>query len=34
MGVQERPLYNWKNDQKPGDITGDGVGGVWHIVQP
>jgi len=19
-----RPLYNWKNDKKPGDITGDG----------
>jgi predicted lipoprotein with Yx(FWY)xxD motif len=20
---KKRPLYNWKNDQKPGDITGD-----------
>lgn len=26
------PLYFWKNDKKPGDITGDGVGGVWHLA--
>jgi predicted lipoprotein with Yx(FWY)xxD motif len=31
---KKRPLYNWKNDQKAGDITGDGVGGGWHIAQP
>jgi predicted lipoprotein with Yx(FWY)xxD motif len=31
---KKRPLYTWKNDQKPGDITGDGFGGVWHIAQP
>lgn len=28
------PLYYYATDQKPGDITGDGVGGVWHIVKP
>src|SRR6516164_7962905 len=29
-----RPLYNWKNDKKPGDITGDGfLNGAWHIAQ-
>jgi predicted lipoprotein with Yx(FWY)xxD motif len=26
------PLYLWKDDHAPGDVTGDGVGGVWHIV--
>lgn len=26
------PLYFWKNDKKPGDISGDGVGGVWHLA--
>ncbi|MET3923963.1 hypothetical protein [Devosia sp. 2618] len=26
------PLYLWKNDKAPGDITGDGVGGVWHLA--
>lgn len=26
------PLYFWVNDQAPGDKTGDGVGGVWHVI--
>jgi len=26
------PLYLWKKDTKPGDMTGDGVGGVWHTA--
>jgi predicted lipoprotein with Yx(FWY)xxD motif len=29
-----KPLYLWAKDQKAGDRTGDGVGGVWHIAQP
>lgn len=29
-----RPLYLWVNDRKPGDITGDGVGGKWHLARP
>lgn len=30
-----KPLYTWKNDKKPGDITGDGVAqGAWHIAKP
>lgn len=29
-----KPLYYYATDQKPGDITGDGVGGVWHLVKP
>lgn len=28
------PLYYYSKDVKPGDITGDGVGGIWHIVKP
>ena len=27
------PLYYYATDQKAGDVTGDGVGGVWHIVK-
>ena len=27
------PLYTWVGDAKPGDMTGDGVGGVWHVVK-
>ena len=28
------PLYGWQGDRKPGDITGDGVGGTWHLARP
>lgn len=28
-----KPLYHWVKDQKPGDTTGDKVGGVWHIAR-
>jgi predicted lipoprotein with Yx(FWY)xxD motif len=29
---QGRPIYLYADDQKPGDVEGDGLGGVWHIV--
>jgi predicted lipoprotein with Yx(FWY)xxD motif len=29
-----KPLYTWIKDAKPGDATGDGVGGAWHIALP
>lgn len=28
------PLYTWVKDAKPGDVTGDGVKGVWHVAKP
>jgi predicted lipoprotein with Yx(FWY)xxD motif len=28
------PLYYYSKDTKAGDVTGDGVGGVWHLVKP
>ncbi len=28
------PLYYFAGDQKPGDINGDGVKGVWFIAKP
>lgn len=27
------PLYLYKNDAAPGDIKGDGVGGIWHLAR-
>lgn len=27
-----RPLYTFIKDKKAGDRTGDGVGGVWHVI--
>ena len=29
-----KPVYFWVKDQKPGDRTGDGVNGVWHLAKP
>lgn len=26
------PLYYWVDDAQQGDITGDGIGGVWHLA--
>ena len=31
---QDKPLYTWKSDAKPGDAGGDGKGGVWHLAKP
>jgi predicted lipoprotein with Yx(FWY)xxD motif len=28
------PLYLWAGDAKPGDVTGQAVGGVWWVVGP
>jgi predicted lipoprotein with Yx(FWY)xxD motif len=29
-----KPLYLWVKDTKPGDMTGDGMNGVWHVAKP
>jgi predicted lipoprotein with Yx(FWY)xxD motif len=29
-----KPLYTWVKDKAPGDMTGDGVKDVWHVVKP
>jgi len=29
-----KPLYYWSKDKAPGDTTGDGVRGIWHIARP
>lgn len=29
-----KPLYRWVKDAKPGDTTGDGFRGIWHIAKP
>lgn len=28
-----KPVYLWIKDSQPGDVTGDGVGGVWHVIK-
>jgi predicted lipoprotein with Yx(FWY)xxD motif len=27
-----KPMYTFNMDRNPGDIKGDGLGGVWHIL--
>jgi predicted lipoprotein with Yx(FWY)xxD motif len=28
------PLYSFAKDTKPGDVSGEGVGNVWHVAKP
>ena len=28
-----KPLYFFVKDKKAGDVTGEGIGGVWHVVK-
>lgn len=32
--LKGKPLYYWAKDTKPGDKTGDGVLGKWHVAKP
>ena len=29
----DKPLYTFARDKKPGDATGDKAGGVWHVAK-
>lgn len=32
LSIDGKPLYFYVGDSAPGDIKGDGLGGVWHLV--
>ena len=32
-GYKGKPVYYFKDDKAPGDVKGDGVGGVWHAAK-
>lgn len=32
MAYDGKPTYYYIGDAKPGDVTGDGKGGVWHVL--
>ncbi len=34
IAFKGRPLYRFAGDQNVGDITGDGIGGVWELARP
>jgi predicted lipoprotein with Yx(FWY)xxD motif len=29
----KKPLYFYEGDKKKGDMAGDGMGGMWHVVK-
>lgn len=33
IAMNGKPLYFYVADQKIGDVTGDGSGGVWHAIR-
>lgn len=33
LALNGKPLYLWVGDKKPGDKTGDGVGGAWSVAR-
>jgi predicted lipoprotein with Yx(FWY)xxD motif len=32
--VNQMPVYYWIKDTKPGDVSGQGVGGIWFVLDP
>ncbi len=32
LTLEGQPLYFFQGDKNPGDIKGDGLGNVWHII--
>ncbi len=34
MEYNGHPLYNFSGDSAPGQTTGEGFGGIWHVVTP
>lgn len=34
LTINGMPVYHFAKDQAPGDITGQGVGSVWYLVNP
>ena len=34
VSLNGMPLYYYAKDKAPGDVTGQGVGGVWYLVSP
>jgi predicted lipoprotein with Yx(FWY)xxD motif len=33
LTYEGRPMYLFFGDKKPGDINGDGLQGIWHLIQ-
>ncbi len=31
--LSDKPLYYYSKDKDSGDVYGDGIGGIWHVVK-
>ncbi|MBU6447507.1 hypothetical protein KGQ24_01535 [Patescibacteria group bacterium] len=34
LTYNDKPLYFYAKDSKPGDTTGQNVGGIWFVLKP
>jgi predicted lipoprotein with Yx(FWY)xxD motif len=34
VAYRGQPLYRYAGDSQPGDTSGDGIGGIWHLARP
>ena len=34
LAYHHKPLYRWVKDHRPGEMTGDGVKGLWQVARP
>jgi predicted lipoprotein with Yx(FWY)xxD motif len=32
--IDGRPIYTYSDDKSPGDVKGQGTGGIWYVVSP
>ena len=34
LAFKQRPVYLYAGDEKPGEINGDGLDQIWHVIHP
>ena len=34
LAYKKRPIYLYEGDEKPGEINGDGLDQIWHVIHP
>ena len=34
LAYRGRPIYLYADDEKQGDVQGDALSGIWHVVHP
>jgi predicted lipoprotein with Yx(FWY)xxD motif len=34
LTIDGRPVYTYLADKQPGDVNGQGFGGLWYVIRP